>query len=240
MISRVAAALVVALTVAACQNPPTVPSAGGVAASDPAADARAAMVRRDWRAAREFLQQALSREPQSVSLHYALATCATYLDDRELAVAEFRWVLEHALAGSEEQKAATGWLADAGLRVDAPIGGASISGDERPIGGVGVVRGTVRVARPGGGLSPKEGQLLVLIGLPDSPAKDMRYRVRSREDGSFEFKTVAPGVYKLTDRIAGPVTWRLRVQVEANRELAIDLSPDNSAKVRDDFPESSG
>jgi hypothetical protein len=32
--------------------------------------------------------------------------------------------------------------------------------------------------------------------------------------------------------------WRLRVQLEPGQNLTLDLSEANSAKIRDDFPES--
>ena len=40
----------------------------------------------------------------------------------------------------------------------------------------------------------------------------------------------------LTDRVAGPVIWRLRVELQPSQEMTLSLTPANSVKVRDDFP----
>ena len=46
-----------------------------------------------------------------------------------------------------------------------------------------------------------------------------------------------PGPYKLTDAIAGQPMWRLRITVAEAQDAIVDLDPNNSAKIRDDFPE---
>jgi hypothetical protein len=61
---------------------------------------------------------------------------------------------------------------------------------------------------------------------------------RTDDSGHFEFKRIPPGIYMLTNRIAGEPMWRLRVQLEPGQNLTLDLSEANSAKIRDDFPES--
>jgi hypothetical protein len=62
-----------------------------------------------------------------------------------------------------------------------------------------------------------------------------RYHLRTDEDGRYRFANVAPGIYKLSDRITGPPTWRLRVEAKPGQVVFLDLSADNSTKVRDDF-----
>ena len=56
---------------------------------------------------------------------------------------------------------------------------------------------------------------------------------------SFHFPNVVPGDYMLTDAVAGPVLWRLRVALGGGQHLVVDLSPANGSAVRDDFPERS-
>ena len=47
---------------------------------------------------------------------------------------------------------------------------------------------------------------------------------------------MAPGVYKLTNRVAGKPLWRLRVELKPGESASLDLSPANSVTQRDDFP----
>jgi len=46
-----------------------------------------------------------------------------------------------------------------------------------------------------------------------------------------------PLLGKLSDAIAGEPMWRLKITVPQAQETAVDLDTQNSAKVRDDFPE---
>ena len=48
---------------------------------------------------------------------------------------------------------------------------------------------------------------------------------------------MVPGPYKLTDRVAGKPTWRLRVEISPSDARVLELTPDNSIAVRDDFPQ---
>jgi hypothetical protein len=73
--------------------------------------------------------------------------------------------------------------------------------------------------------------------LKEYPSASNYFRLRTDEQGYFRFENVPPGVYQLTERVAGPPIWRLRVEVKAGQDVALDLGPENSTKVRDDFPE---
>src|SRR2546427_151792 len=70
-----------------------------------------------------------------------------------------------------------------------------------------------------------------------TPTKARWYVLRSDREGRYEFKRIAAGQYKLTDAIAGPPKWRLKVAVKPGENLALDLTPENSTSVRDDFPQ---
>jgi hypothetical protein len=75
------------------------------------------------------------------------------------------------------------------------------------------------------------------VGQPDSPTKEERYNLRTDEDGTFKFPDVIPGPYKLTDRVAGPPIWRLRVELKPSETKVLELGPSNSLASQDDFPE---
>ena len=78
---------------------------------------------------------------------------------------------------------------------------------------------------------------LFLKGLPGSPVKDEYHILRTDQQGNFRFAGVVPGDYMLTNVIAGPPAWRLRVSLAKGEHRVLDLSPANQATVRDDFPE---
>lgn len=228
------ALMALALMATACQAPPApvAPAARSVQAPD---DLDGALARRDWTAASRLARAAVARDPASVRLHYALAVSASYLNAREEASREFRWVMEHAASGSEEARIARAWLAEAGELKD---DGASAMARPRQAGEASL-SGTVTWADAGRPPAPKSRQVLLLIGL-EGPTRGVRYRVRSGDDGRYEFPSVVPGEYRLTDAIAGPPLWRLRVALEPGQAATLDLSPGNRAAVRDDFPEPGG
>jgi hypothetical protein len=77
---------------------------------------------------------------------------------------------------------------------------------------------------------------LFLKGRPNAPNREERYYVRTDQAGHFSFDNVAPGVYKLTNRVAGKPLWRLRVELKPAESATLDLSPANGIAQRDDFP----
>ncbi|MBI2202413.1 MAG: carboxypeptidase regulatory-like domain-containing protein [Candidatus Rokubacteria bacterium] len=154
-------------------------------------------------------------------------------------------MLANAAPESMEYRAAKSWLADAwspatsGSPPAAGAGGATapptIKHVERT-GDAGLYGRVAWSSEPGGPPSIKRMQVH-LTGVPDTPTTDQRYTVRTDEEGRYEFKRIVGGPYKLSNRVAGKPTWRLRVEVEAGRDTALDLTPGNSITVRDDFPE---
>jgi hypothetical protein len=229
--------LVIAAALAGCQDAP--PAGQGmslmaVQVSDAAGDARAAMARGDWPAAARLLRTALVRDPQSVELHYWLAIAATYLDAHEDALREFEWVEQHARAGSEEARVARSWLASASR--DGRAGPPQASRAADPGVATGGLSGQVMWAEPGGLPQPRNRQLLMLVGVPGTPTKGKRYRLRTDADGRYMFRDVVAGPYDLTDAIAGEATWRQRVVVEPGRETVADLSRSNAVAGRDGVP----
>lgn len=234
------AALLLAL--AACQSPPppAAPSSSTPAPVDFAAQARAAAARSDWKAAAPLFRQAIAASPNDYKLHYELGVVATYLEARDEAVREFRWVVANAPPDSAEYKAAKTWLAESGGS-GGPVAGAvtpapaDIPHVER-VGDAGLYGQVTWTAGAGGPHSTKRMQVH-LTGVPGSPSQEQRYTVRTDDEGKYEFRRIVAGSYKVADRVAGKPTWRLRVEIEPGRDTALDLNPANSAAVRDDFPD---
>ena len=217
---------VLGLFTVACQTPPAA-KGPAIVAPEVAADARAALARRDWNAAAPLFRLALRRDTHDVALHYGLAVCATYLEAHDEATREFRWVLQHASVSSEEAKIARTWLG----QTEAP-GNAT---DDPTVGG-GAVSGMVTWGLPGDPRQPRDRQLVLLQGIPGTPTKDLFYRTRTDGQGRYEFTRIVPGPYKVTDAIAGPVTWRVKIVVDPAQPTVLDLTPDNTVERRDDFP----
>jgi hypothetical protein len=216
-----------------CQGPAAPPAPA--ARSDVAADADRAFQRREWVLAARLLREAIVHDPGNLTLHYRLAICASHLDLREEAIREFQWVLARAPAGSQEAETARQWLTAAGVLRAAPAASTEPPPDET----TGDARLTGRVVwnEPGQApVDPRRMQLF-LVGLPDGPTKEQRYVLRTDEDGAYAFRRIVAGEYKLTNRTAGEPTWRLRVRLEPGREQVLDLTPVNSTRARDDFPE---
>jgi len=229
---------VLALALSACQAaPPPGPSAKSLATL-----AAEALQRGDAARAADLYRSALVTEPENLPLHYGLGVAASYLDQRTDAVREFSWVVARGEPDRAETKAAREWLASVGIfprgaiarvsdetRVQEPE---ASSRDAKPAPAS--VQGRALYDTTPGLIVPMERMQLMLS---DYPNRIVYLRLRTDERGNFHFKDVPPGVYKLTDTVAGPARWRLRVELKPGQDLSLDLSPANSTRVRDDFPE---
>jgi hypothetical protein len=238
-VRRLLAAILVAAALGACSGPAPAPKAE----YDVVAEAMKAFDKSDWALAGRLLREAIVKSPTELRLHYALAVTATHLELRDEAIREFRWVLANA-PGTAEATAARNWLIAAGAMPAEGDATASSSGGEGdadrptkdPDRGNSFVRGQVVWNEGPPPVSLTRLQLF-LKGLDKTPTKDVHMVLRTDEDGRFEFKNVVPGTYKLTNRIAGEPLWRVKVEVPPGQTTSIDLTPQNSLRVRDDFPD---
>jgi hypothetical protein len=230
--------IALALTLVACQAPP--PQRPAMKA--PATLASEALDRGDYERAADLYRDALQTEPESLPLHYGLGVAASHLDRRADAIREFTWVLTHAAKDSPEATTARRWLDNVGalprpavaaLREE-PTEKTDASPKEEPRLAPAILKGRAVFDETRGVIAPmKRMQVL----LSDYPKREVYLRIRTDEDGRFRFAEVPPGIYKLTDRVAGLPTWRLRVELKPGQELSLDLEPSNSTRVRDDFPD---
>ncbi len=229
--------LVLVVTLAACQGapPPSRPAAkdGGTLAAQ-------ALERGDYGSAAELYRSALLADPEGMGLHYGLAVAASHLDRKPEAVREFTWVLERAPADSDEAKVARRWLLGAGALPRTASAAPDVrEPDENPIKdqekqAYATVDGRVVFDEVPGAVAPMKRMQLLLY---DHPNKENYFRMRTDDAGHFRFDNVPPGIYKITDRVAGTPTWRLRVELKAGQALTLELNPGNSTRARDDFPE---
>ena len=227
--------LALSLAVAACQAAPqTVP---GPMAKDLVALAAEALENGDYAKAADLYRRALAAAPESLPLHYGLGVSASYLDRRDEAIREFRWVLEHGLQDSDEVRAARRWLQSVGAlprTTIVAIPDATEEPTEKALKPASVSGRATYGDNPGNAVAMERMQLF----LHSYPNRVTYLRIRTDENGRYQFTDLPPGTYKLTDRIAGPARWRLRVELKPGQALTLDLDPANSTRVRDDFPES--
>lgn len=221
---------------AACQSPsqPASPTSSN-APADLAAQALAAGRYVD---AARLYREALRTAPSQMGLHYGLAVASSYLDLRDDAIREFRWVLKYGSPGAPEVEASRAWLARAGA-LPVTLYATNAGGPEKERApGNSSLEGRAVYAADGKTPVPMKRMQLFLVGQPNSPTKLEHYTLRTDEEGNFKFPNVVPGPYKLTNRVAGRPTWRLRVDLKSSEVKVLELTPDNSVDSRDDFPES--
>jgi len=218
-----------------CQQTSPEPPKTVATAPEPIVQAREAMDRRDYAAAAPLLRDALARHPADLEAHYRLAVSASHLDQVDEAGREFEWVVAHGEPGAPEVPIAREWLASrTPATVSAPSASAETEAGQTQKPELASLSG--KATGPDG---PKARLQPFLKGVPTSVVKDEYHLLRTDQQGNFHFPNVVPGDYMLTNAVAGPVLWRLRVALGGGQHLVVGLSPANSAAVRDDFPERS-
>jgi hypothetical protein len=231
------ATLGLATTTAGCrQSPPPPPKAVSIE-PEPLAEAREAMRRREYRVALELLRKAVARRPADFEAHYRFGVSASHLHQSEEASREFEWVVAHGKPGAQEVRIAHDWLASR----TAPRTVPAVAERALPV--------VSEVRAPTPGLASLEGRAvgtdggkprlqLFLKGVTGTPVQNEYHALRTDQQGNFRFVDVVPGEYMLTNAVAGPPAWRLRASLVKDQHLVLDLSPENQASVRDDFPQS--
>src|SRR5262245_61143267 len=227
-----------AISLMACQQREAHVPAPAVAVVNHVAVARQAFERGEWAVAAPHLRTALARDPENLWLHYQLGICASWLDLRDEAIQEFRWVLAHAAPRSDEMLTARRWLSEAGVLTEAAaIESAAPTQYGADATGKSGVHGFITWGRAGESPVSQRRFKIHLVGLAGTPTKGLRYTVRTDADGRYKFQHVVAGPYRLTDAIAGRPKWRLKVALDPEQDVALDLAPENSVEVRDDFGE---
>ena len=219
---------------AGCQSPSRPVQSS--APEDGAAMAARALAGGRYADALELYRQALADAPGKVALHYGLGVASSYLDRRDDAVREFRWVVQYGPQTAPEVAAARQWLIRAGALPSATLNtpAPSRSTEERQAGNASL-EGRAIFAEAG--QAPKPMARLQLFLVPESPTQKENYNLRTDEEGNFKFPNVIPGPYKLIDRVAGQPIWRLRVELKPSETKALELTQANSLAMQDDFPE---
>ena len=195
------------------------------------------MDRHEYAIAVEKLREAVARRPADLEAHYRLGVSASHLDRDDEAGKEFEWVVAHGVPGTPEVQLARDWLSArtaTGPSKSMPPPAQPTASAEPPAPKPDMASLAGRAVGPDG---VKSRLQLFLKGVPGTQVKDEYHILRTDQQGNFRFAEVVPGDYMLTNAIAVPPTWRLRVSLAKGEQRALDLSPANQATVRDDFPD---
>jgi hypothetical protein len=226
---RLAVVLAAALLLAACQQAPV---SHAPAAPSPVAQAlaegEALLARGDYAGAVEKFRQAVDLEPEGIRPHFGLGTAYSFLDKRPEAIAQFRWILARADAGSTEYKEAHRWLARVGALPAAPA--AEIKQAKSPFSPDPSSLGRLVGKTEWPGITPHTrlitGQLS-LMG--DEPVTHDVKRTRAfRLGDGYEFRDVPAGRYRVVAVIDETMVWDEKVTVDPGKDTSLVLSQSTS------------
>jgi hypothetical protein len=242
--------LVVAALATGCQQAPAPPSATLAAPPHVSAATKlqqegdALMERADYRGAVEKYREAVTLDPDDMSIRFALGTARTFLAQRDEAIEDFRVVVQRADASTVEHREATRWLAARGV-ASGPGGGeaapaaekaATPTAPERIVGG----RLVGRMEWPGA--DPKKRSVrgeLAIQGIEGSNEHVKRSRPINL-GGRFHFYDIPPGQYRIVARMYGSpadlTLWDQKVMVDDGRPTEFTLTPETALVPPDKFP----
>ncbi len=184
----------------------------------------------DYEAAVPKYRAALEREPEDVSLRFALGAALSHLGRRQETAEQFQWVVRMGNPASSEVEVARRWLVRDGLLAErSPLAPptAAIPGAVPP----GKVKG--RMVWKGAG--PQSEVNLALRGEEESN-NEVAFDTSVRLGEPYEFDPVPPGNYRLTARISGTTLWDRKVVVEPGQETVLDQTGGDSAVSSEESP----
>ncbi len=212
---------------AACQQAPV--SHPPVSTLSPAEQLKvegdAFMAKGDYADAVEKYRQAADLDPAAIGPRFALGTAYSFLEKRPEAILQFRWVLGHADAGSDEYHEAQRWLTRVGALV-APtlVADAGQKGQARPVDPSTVGRLVGKTEWPG--VTPQRRLItgtLSLVG--DEPVTyDVKRDRAFRLGDGYEFKDVPAGRYRVVAVVDGTTVWDEKVTVDTGKDTSLTLS----------------
>lgn len=234
--------LLAALLLAACQQPPALQDPVTSAVS-PAAQLRAEgdafMAGGNYAGAVEKFRQAIDLEPASVPLRFALGSAYSFLDRRLEAISQFRWVMANSAAGTTEHDESRRWLVRVGALVEpgpavakAPITPAEIKTTDTS------TQGSIAGQTQWPGVTPAEHGVTLRVSMLG--AEDSTRTVQRRADlvigGSFEFKEIPEGQYRVVGIADEKIVWDQRVTVMGGKQTDLAWSQAESSLPKTAFP----
>jgi tetratricopeptide (TPR) repeat protein len=187
------------------------------------------MAKGDYADAVEKYRQAADLDPAAIGPRFALGTAYSFLEKRPEAILQFRWVLSHAAAGSDEYQEAHRWLTHVGaLAAPTLVADAGQKGQVRPVDPSTVGRLVGKTEWPG--VTPQRRLVtgtLSLVG--DEPLTyDVKRERAFRLGDGYEFKDVPAGRYRVVAVIDGTTVWDEKVTVDTGKDTSLTLSQTTS------------
>ena len=181
----------------------------------------------DYEGARELYHEALVAAPEDVSLWYALGVTLSRLNQRQETEEAFGYVVTRGNPDSEEVRVARDWLVSAGVLArpavftTADVTAAVADGADAKA----AMKGKVTW---GSERNPMKVRILV-HGLSGA-AEGKRFNTRVTLGQAYRFEHLPAGSYRLIGRAEnGALLWDQRIDVEDGKEIALDLTRENSS-----------
>jgi hypothetical protein len=178
--------------------------------------------RGEYEAAAQKYREAVERDPDDVSLRFALGTALSHAGRQEETREQFRWVVTRGNPSSLAVQAARRWLVSAGVLAEPGTFALSESLEQRPET-TGKVKGMMEAndwdveGRP-------RGVRIVLRGA-DEWNKGVVLETRVTLGEPYEFDRVPPGNYLLTAWVSETRRiWERKVTVEPGQETVLALT----------------
>jgi len=227
---RAGLALAAALLLAGCQQAPGSPTPTALSpASRALAEGDALMVRGDYAGAIEKYQQAADLAPDTIRPRFSMGTAYSFAEKRPEAIAQFRWVLAHADAGSTEYREAYGWLARVGALPVSPVAAdATRSAAASPAdrSSLGRLVGTTEWP----GVSPRDRLITGRMSVTGDElvTSDVKRTRAFRLGDGYDFKDLPAGRYRIVAVIEEMTVWDEKVTVEGGKDTPLTLSQSTS------------
>jgi len=234
--------LAAALLLTACQQSPALPAPAATGVS-PAEQLRAEgdvfMAGGNYAGALEKFRQAIDLEPTSVPLRFVLGTAYSFLDRRPEAIAQFRWVMANAPAGSTELEESRRWLARVGALVEvAEAGRSDVAAEAATKKADPASQGSVSGQTQWSGVNPAEQRVPIKVSLigGDEATRQVGLRRDISLGERFEFKDVPEGQYRLVGVFDDRIIWDQRITVKGGKQTDIALNQGVSSVPADTIP----
>lgn len=172
----------------------------------------------DYERAAEKYRAAVEREPDDVSLRFALGTALSHVGRQQETAEQFRWVAMRGDPNSVEARTARSWLVRAGVLAKPVVFSSSL------VAAAAVPKGRVKGKTEGG-----SGRVSLALRGDEESNRDIAFDTSTTVGEPYEFDQVPPGTYRLTARLSETQVQEHKVTVEPGGETVLDVSAEPAA-----------
>lgn len=226
--------VVVALLVGCQQAPP--PGGGTGSVHSVLAELReegdTLAARGEYAAAVARYEAVLQRDPDDLSLRYALGVALSHLGRQPETIDAFRWVVERGQPEWPEVRTAHRWLVNAGVLAEAVAFAATLApGPEAERAEVASPRSAAPIPSAIGTVKGRTEartgirQVVLALAGDEDRNREIAFSKIVKPGEAFEFRNVPPGTYRLTaeDPDGDGEIWSAELTVAPGHNLLVDL-----------------